>query len=163
MRRSTGRPATPGHGSAGEAVTPPWILLVDRRKGERDNDARGFHRRQEDGVRRPGHRSRRRATEWAGLETRLAKALACLEDGHFLILSTRNDDPYYVQFAAGGPQGMRAEAVSNRFLEGWRRLDRTAEDRLRRLGWRPPTDIGDGPVNWWRSFDTPLPVAGIAS
>lgn len=105
-------------------------------------------------MRRPGHRPRRRAAEWVGLGTRLAKALACLEDGHFVILATRNDDAYYVQFAAGGPQGMQAEAVSNRFLEGWRRLDRTAGDHLRRLGWRPPTEIGDGLVNWWRCFDT---------
>jgi hypothetical protein len=113
-----------------------------------------------------GRRARRpseRACEWAALESRLSRSLACLQDGHFLILETREDDGYYVQFAAEGSQGMRVEAVSNRFLDSWRRLDRTALDRLRRLGWRPPTEIGDGPVNWWRSFDAPVPAADIAT
>jgi hypothetical protein len=57
-----------------------------------------------------------------------------------------------VQFAADGEDGFLVEAVSNRFLNGWERLDATGEGRLRRLGWRPPTDIGDGPPNWWRSY-----------
>jgi hypothetical protein len=67
-----------------------------------------------------------------------------------------------VQFAAGGDQGFRVEAVSNRFLNGWERLDATAEGRLRRLGWRPPTDIGDGPPNWWRSYPAGAPTTKMA-
>jgi hypothetical protein len=88
--------------------------------------------------------------------------LGCLELGHFLILQTRDDEPYYVQVAAGGPEGFRMEAVSNRLLTGWRRLDATAHARLRRLGWRPPTDIGDGPVNWWRRYPQGTPTAEMA-
>jgi hypothetical protein len=85
----------------------------------------------------------------------LAEALGCLEEGHYLCLEARGDTPYhpyYVRFAADGEDGFLVEAVSNRFLKGWERLDATAEGRLRRLGWRPPTDIGDGPPNWWRSY-----------
>jgi hypothetical protein len=88
--------------------------------------------------------------------------LGCLEAGHYLILQTRDDEPYYVQVAAGRPEGYRVEAVSNRFLTGWRRLDATAQARLRRLGWRPPTDIGDGPVNWWQCYPQDTPTAEIA-
>lgn len=112
-----------------------------------------------------GRRLNARDAEWLQLRGRLADTLGCLEDGHFLVLQTRDDEPYYVQFAAHGADGLRAEAVSNRFLHGWRRLDRTAHGRLRRLGWRPPTDIGDGPVNWWRSFSAGDPLdeaAGLA-
>jgi hypothetical protein len=84
-----------------------------------------------------------------------------LERGQFLILAARGSDRY-VQFASDGEDGLRAEAVSNRFLQGWQMLDKTAESRLRRLGWRPPTEIGDGPVNWWRSFDSPVPGKEVA-
>lgn len=107
-----------------------------------------------------------RRHDWEVLTTRLADTLGCLEAGHFLILEGQGDPGYYVQFAAGGAEGMRVEAVSNRFLDGWQRLDRTAVARLRRLGWRPPTDIGEGPVNWWRTYDAPVPateVAGLAT
>jgi hypothetical protein len=93
----------------------------------------------------------------------LSAALGSLEGGHYLILQTRGEADYYVQFAAGGSEGLRAEAVSNKCLEGWKRLDATSERQLRRLGWRPPADIGDGPVNWWRQFDEPVPVDEVAT
>jgi hypothetical protein len=106
-------------------------------------------------------RPTQRASEWLTLRGGLVAALGCLEDGHYLILQSRDEIGYYVQFAAG-VDGPRAEAVSNKFLEGWKRLDAIAEARLRRIGWRPPTDIGDGPVNWWRQFDDPVPVGDVA-
>ena len=106
-----------------------------------------------------------RDAEWRNVTSRLAEALGCLEEGHFLFLETRGDSacyPYYVKFAAGGGEGFRVEAVSNRFLSGWQRLDATAEGRLRRLGWRPPTDIGDGPANWWRCYPAGAPATDMA-
>jgi hypothetical protein len=112
------------------------------------------------GPARPRRTSARRQ-EWTGLTARLADTIEVLEDGHYLGLQFRAGVPYYVQVAVTSA-GLRAEAVSNRFLEGWQRLDATAIDRLRRLGWRPPTDIGDGPVNWWRHFDHPVPVQEVA-
>lgn len=103
-----------------------------------------------------------RAREWESLRLGLAASLDCLERDQFLILKTRGPAGYYVQVAHGGSEGVRAEAVSNRFLTGWERLDATAEARLHRLGWQPPVEVGDGPVNWWRCFDNPLPVQEIA-
>lgn len=115
-------------------------------------------------MRGSGTKTNVRKAEWASLERRLAAALGCLEEGHYLILETRGEEePYYVQFACDGEEGFRAEAVSNRFLSGWRRLDSIAEGRLRRLGWRPPIDIGEGPVNWWRSFESPVAVDEAAA
>jgi hypothetical protein len=103
-----------------------------------------------------------RAGEWNALRVALGATLGNLERGQYLILQTRGEGDYYVQFAAGGTDGLIAEAVSNRSLDGWKRLDPTSERRLRRLGWRPPTDIGDGPVNWWRHFDAPVPADEVA-
>src|SRR5688500_10906 len=94
-----------------------------------------------------------RAVEWNTLRSQLAVALDCLEDDHHVVLQTRGGGDYYVQFAALGSEGLRAEAVSNRFLEEWEQVDRAGERRLQRLGWRPPTDIGDGPDNWWVHLD----------
>jgi hypothetical protein len=104
----------------------------------------------------------KRAAEWNALRLALGPALRSLESGQWLILQTRGEGDYYVQFAAGGSDGLRAEAVSNKSLDGWKCLDTIAERRLRRLGWRPPTDIGDGPVNCWRYFDDPVPVDEVA-
>jgi hypothetical protein len=106
-----------------------------------------------------------RDAEWQNVTNRLAEVLGCLEEGHYLCLEARGESPYhpyYVQFAAGGDEGFRVEAVSNRFLTGWERLDATAEGRLRRLGWRPPTDIGDGPPNWWRCYPAGAPATKMA-
>jgi hypothetical protein len=117
-----------------------------------------------DGVAGAAERVRRgsvRRREWDELSSRLADTLEILEDGHYLVLGHR-PGPYYVQVAVD-PDGMRMEAISNRFLEGWQRLDATATDRLRRLGWKPPADIGDGPPNWWRHFGRPFPLRLIAS
>jgi hypothetical protein len=117
----------------------------------------------------PARGSRRRTNprdaEWQNVAGRLAEVLGCLEEGHFLCLEARGDTPYhpyYVQFASGGDAGFLIEAVSNRFLSGWERLDATAEGRLRRLGWRPPTDIGDGPANWWRRYPDGAPTTVMA-
>ena len=115
------------------------------------------------GARR--RRANPRDAEWRNVTCRLADALGCLEEGHFLCLEARGGSPsypYYVQFAAGGDDGFLVEAVSNRFLSGWERLDATAEGRLRRLGWRPPTDIGDGPPNWWRRYPAGAPTTEMA-
>jgi hypothetical protein len=61
-----------------------------------------------------------RDVEWQNVTNRLAEALGCLEEGHYLCLEARGDSPYhpyYVQIAADGDEGFRVEAVSNRFLK----------------------------------------------
>ena len=97
-----------------------------------------------------------RAERWEALRSGLETALRWLEEGQYLIIAERATGSYFVQFAAQGAEEMLAEAVSNRFLDGWKRLDATAEARLRRLGRRPPVEIGDGPPNWWRQFPAPV-------
>jgi hypothetical protein len=101
----------------------------------------------------PRRRAGARQQAWQTLAAGMTVALQVLQPKQFLILSTRHAEPYYVQFQRADDGALLAEAVSNQFLCGWRALDRIAEDRLRRLHWRPPTDIGDGPPNWWRHAD----------
>ena len=94
------------------------------------------------------------ATEaWNAFESALAGTLRSLPEDAFLIVAAKGDptgdsnenSSYFVQFAAQGNDGMRAEAVSNAFLAPTMRYgpDRLAE--LQRLGWNPPTDAGDTP------------------
>lgn len=61
------------------------------------------------------------------------------------------DDEVYVQISSDGPDELFAEAVSNTFLEGASRLTDAEMQRLRHLGWSPPT--GDDEPNWYRTFD----------
>lgn len=51
---------------------------------------------------------------WAQFASELTHALADLDEDEFLILTTKKGW-YYVQFAAQGSFGMRAEATSNGF------------------------------------------------
>jgi hypothetical protein len=117
----------------------------------------------DEAVERPAQprRMTARRRDWDCLTTRLTDTIEVLEEGHHVAVQFRGGIPYYVQVAVT-TEGLRAEAVSNRFLDGWQRLDGTATARLRRLGWRPPTDIGDAPVNWWRKFDHPVAARAAA-
>ena len=109
-----------------------------------------------------GRRVSVREAEWQDLTDRVTESLGCLEDGNCLILQTRDDEPYYVQVRVEGQDAYAMEAVSNRFLHGWRQLDPTAESRLRALAWRPPTDIGEGPPNWWCQYRQAEGQRGVA-
>jgi hypothetical protein len=104
--------------------------------------------------------------EWSRFTSALALALTELEVDQFLVLEARRHPGYYVQFAQGGPSGMRSEAVSNRYLEDFERLDDEAEAQLAALGWRPPRPEHDGrpegPPNWYRDWDPPVPYAEVA-
>jgi hypothetical protein len=109
---------------------------------------------------------------WGPFEAALARALAVLEDEQYLVLSVKHTG-YFVQFAAEGAAGLRAEAVANAFLSPGARLDEARLARLAELGWRPPThtlaQIGtaeadpDGSVNHYRDWAAPVPVAEAAA
>lgn len=109
---------------------------------------------------------------WAPFTRALADVLAVLGDDQFLILSGKSRN-VFVQFACQGPQGLRAEAVSNAYLEPEEALDRAALARLRTLGWRQPsgpaewTDTPekcpDGSPNFFREWPVPVPVADAAA
>ena len=105
---------------------------------------------------------------WASLADALAVTLAQLEVDQYLILSIRDKPDYFVQFAQQGPSGLRAETVSNNFLEEWEQLDDDAQARLLSIGWRPPT-LGDGKgqdsmgsPNYFRDWELPVPYREIA-
>ena len=109
--------------------------------------------------------------EWHHFARELSRALGNLSEKQFLILETK--ELYYVQFAAGGSLGMRAEAVSNGYLYGERKLSEQACSRLTRLGWNAPTVIpdpvsdrrgykGHGSPNYFLDLDVPVPCRSVA-
>lgn len=117
--------------------------------------------------------SGRKPSAWLTLQGRLAENLGVLEDGHYLILSALRDE-VYVQFAAQGALGIRAESISNRYLPKGRKLGRGQTAALRKLGWEAPAAparkgepkrrSSAGP-NFYRDFESPVPfdeAAGLA-
>lgn len=100
---------------------------------------------------------------WHQLEENLAVCLADLEEDDVLIVEHKRAI-YYLQFAARGAFGMRAEAACNTFIEP-PEAALTVEDydRLRDIGWTGPTPGGgespqdpDGSPNFF--IDAPRPV-----
>jgi hypothetical protein len=108
---------------------------------------------------------------WQKLERGLVSALADLDEDDFIIVSSKRTN-HFVQFVAQGSHGMRAEAVSNTYLDGSARLSRAASERLVALGWRAPTsgqDPGDvspadidGSSNFFVDATPPVPFAHLA-
>lgn len=109
--------------------------------------------------------------EWKLFEKHLAEALSDLAEDEYLILSHKRAD-YYVQFAAQGAFGMRAETMSNAHItEAADQLSPTAFRTLLRLGWNPPTrqppeseikhEPGGSP-NYYLDFSSPVPCDEIA-
>lgn len=108
---------------------------------------------------------------WTSLTQALAGGLARMRAEQFLILDVvdtgdgSGEKPgHYVQFACGGEEGFRAEAVSNRYLADRWKLPEKAAEVLFRLGWRAPDPVGTegGSVNYHRSWPAPSPVAEVA-
>jgi hypothetical protein len=99
---------------------------------------------------------------WAKLSEALGLTLAQMEADQCLVLSVRDERGYYVQFAQGGPHGLRAETVSNAFLEEWERLDEEAEERLVTLGWRPPSKRKSSSPNYHQEWHVPVPYEDAA-
>jgi len=77
--------------------------------------------------------------EWARLMKDLSLCLADLVEDDYLILSHKQEN-YYVQFAAQGQFGMRAEAASNTYIDPEEaRLTPDDYVTMAELGWRIPT------------------------
>lgn len=83
--------------------------------------------------------------DWPAFQRRLARALRKLSDGQFLIL-THTASGLYVQFACDARPGLRAECVSNGYLEGAARLRTDQVLALRGAGWKDPTHAPDAPA-----------------
>src|SRR5215471_15840111 len=77
--------------------------------------------------------------EWARLMKDLSQCLADLVEDDYLVLSHKRAN-YYVQFAAQGQFGMRAEAASNTYIVPEEaRLTPDDYVTMAELGWRIPT------------------------
>jgi hypothetical protein len=97
---------------------------------------------------------------WSRFEHELALSIAGLSDC-FLVISTTNVENYFVQFAAGGGvPGMRAEAVSNFYLDEPDQLTAADCERLREFGWNPPTD---NETNFHIDVAAPVPCSWLAA
>lgn len=105
---------------------------------------------------------------WLAFERALADALADLGEDEYLVIDTKQHH-YFVQFAGEGAFGMRAEAVSNAYLDGDRELAPGDCAALVGLGWHPPTHApGDdapatGSTNFYVDAAAPVPYATLAA
>jgi hypothetical protein len=107
---------------------------------------------------------------WPAFERKLAETLDALEEDQYLIVSAKRGWAY-VQFAAQGSFGLRAECVGNNYLDEAHALNAGQMALLRRIGWSSPTGTReeilasrrtDGSPNFFRDFDRPVPCAGAA-
>jgi len=96
---------------------------------------------------------------WAQFTNELTRTLANLGEEESLNI-TSGEDGYYVQFTGRGSSGIRAEAVSNTFLENHEKLSEQACGRLLMLGWKVPTE--DSP-SYFLNAAPPVRYSAVAS
>jgi hypothetical protein len=97
---------------------------------------------------------------WPAFERKLAETLGALEEDQYLVVSAKRGWAY-VQFAAQGSFGLRAECVGNNYLDEAHALSAGQMALLRRIGWSSPTGTRGSP-NFFRDFDRPVPCADAA-
>ncbi|MEO8541610.1 MAG: hypothetical protein ABI577_17850, partial [bacterium] len=107
---------------------------------------------------------------WPVFESRLAEVLGALEEDQSLVISAKRGWAY-VQFAAQGSFGLRAETVSNNYLPSSDRLRDDQIAALQELGWVAPTGTPreatakqqpDGSPNFFRDFGRPVSFEAVA-
>jgi hypothetical protein len=107
---------------------------------------------------------------WLAFERALAAALADIDEDEYLVIVTKRGNRF-VQFAGEGAFGMRAESVSNAYLEEKWKLSRAAMARMQTLGWKRPTHDPraedtkhpiDGSPNFYIDASAPVPFASLA-
>ena len=99
---------------------------------------------------------------WFNFQQRLADYLVGMQDGQTLGISARSgldDDAEagaapYIQVKAWGGDMLRAEAVSNAYLDSTYALDDLGRARMEKLGWGAPTytpreEPDSGSANYW--------------
>lgn len=89
---------------------------------------------------------------WRRFAARLHEVIGALEEDEYLIVLVKRSN-YFVQFAAQGACGMRAEAVSNYYLAEPDSLDEAQHAALLALGWRAPTNLPEGLAASWHRPD----------
>ena len=101
---------------------------------------------------------------WMTLAGAIASCLTELQEDEFLIISFKRAN-YFVQFAAQGSFGMRAEASCNSFIEPEASLIDDQYAAMARLGWQRATELlsehgvsgdPDGSPNFFVDLVTPV-------
>jgi len=112
----------------------------------------------------------KRSADWPAFAQRLASVLGALQEDQYLVVSLKGTNRY-VQFAAQGHWGLRAECVSNEYLSDPERLDERQLARLRELGWHDPTGSApestperdpDGSPNHFIEWPAQTALTGLA-
>jgi hypothetical protein len=106
---------------------------------------------------------------WGTFAGRLVGALMALEEDEYLFLEVKGTDRY-VQFMDQGGYGMRAESVSDYYLDDGDHLGEDDYRRLLRLSWHAPTQVPgttapdpEGPPNYFVDVARPLPLVDLAN
>jgi hypothetical protein len=124
--------------------------------------------------------ARSKGSNWDQFEATLAKTLAGMAKGQFLILTVRGSgvpdadattgSSYYIQLAMGGDEGVRIETVANAYLTRYERFSQESQLRLVELGWQPPTrlpgeapDDPSGSPNYFHDYSVPTPFDEVAA
>jgi hypothetical protein len=111
-----------------------------------------------------------KAQAWQPFAHCLTAVLAKLGEDQHLILEVENQHRF-VQFSGSGTDGLRAESVSNAFLDEADQLTAAQVAALVAAGWRRPTHVpdaieaeqdSDGSPNFFAHFDAPVPFAEVA-
>jgi hypothetical protein len=90
------------------------------------------------------------ADPWAEFENGLAAEIPLMREHDTVVLT---HDGYYVQLTQNA-ESLTAEAVSNAFLKGERRLTPEQNEMLAKLGWNAP-EPPPGQENWWSELPWP--------
>jgi len=109
---------------------------------------------------------------WVDFTDNLAVALEALDEDEWLILSVKNSNRF-VQFAAQGSRGMRAEATSDFYLPEDQHLTQEQYTMLLEIGWNAPTNLPDqlelgglkpdGSPNYFLDVARPVPFDLMAN
>jgi hypothetical protein len=109
---------------------------------------------------------------WKGFVLELTTALRALEEDEFLIISVKKTNRF-VQFAAQGSFGMRAEVTSDFYLPEEEQLSKKQYSALLQLGWNAPSNLpdqlepgrghkSDGSPNYFLDIARPVPFELLA-
>lgn len=110
------------------------------------------------------------ASGWNTFERQLGNTLSAMQEDQFLIISVKQSNRF-IQFAAQGVHGMRAEVTSNAYLREAERWTEAQMSGLSELGWCAPTGSPeastperdpDGSANHFLDFTSPITPSEIA-
>jgi hypothetical protein len=102
--------------------------------------------------------------EWERFTDDLIVCLADLQEDEFLILSAKKAKYYYVQFAAQGKFGMRAEASDNFYIPPEAQLSADDYAAMVSLGWRIPSAAdpdAESTPNFYLDLRNPVDIESL--